>query len=221
MDKRDLHSSSIGIFTDDSSEGVHLELSLLSFRDIYASWNSFNVQVDRQRTIRIHRSRSLRSHIGFLCLDLCFFKAGNLSHIRDCKLPIDGFDDKTVLKFYSYCFAESDDLALRLESIRTTLRPVLRPSLESFGLGVAVAGVTFGDILTSDVFSDKVTFPFRALKSDMIVFFAMCLSFGYHDHKGHGNNGNQDTCDDVRGESLAEYQGPDKNRCDRFEDSQY
>ena len=114
MDKRDLHSSSIGIFTDDSSEGVHLELPLLSFRDIYASWNSFNVQVDRKRTIRIHRSRSLRSHIGFLCLDLCFFKAGNLSLIRDCKLPIDGFDDKTVLKLYSYCFAESDDLASKV-----------------------------------------------------------------------------------------------------------
>ena len=79
----------------------------------------------------------------------------------------------------------------------------------------------FGDTLTSDVFSEKVTFPFRALKSDMIVFFAMCLPFGYYDHKGHGNNGNQDTCDDVRGESLAEYQSTDKNRCDRFEDSQY
>ena len=56
-------------------------------------------------------------------------------------------------------------------TIRITLWPVLRPSLESFGLGVAVAGVTFGDTLTSDVFSEKVTFPFRALKSDMMFFF--------------------------------------------------
>jgi hypothetical protein len=60
----------------------------LSFRDIYASWNRFNVQVDRQRTIRIHRSRSLRSHIGFLCLDFRFFKAGNLSPVSDRKLSV-------------------------------------------------------------------------------------------------------------------------------------
>ena len=68
MDERDLHSSSIGIFTDDSSEGIHLELKLLTLWNINAAWNRFDVQVDRQRTIRIHRSRSLRSHIGFLCL---------------------------------------------------------------------------------------------------------------------------------------------------------
>ncbi len=77
-------------------------------------------------------------------------------------------------------------------------------------LSVTAVGVTLGDD----------TFPFRTLKSDMIVFLAMRLSLGHHNHKGYRNNRNQDTCDDVGGESLAEYQCADKNSCDRFEDSQ-
>ena len=63
-------------------------------------------------------------------------------------------------------------LPLRLESIRTTLWPVLSAFSDTLGFGDAV-GVTFGDTLASDVFSEKVTFPFRALKSDMIVFLAI------------------------------------------------
>ena len=35
-----------------------------------------------------------------------------------------------------------------------------------------IAGVTLGGILVSVLFSEKDFFPFRALKSDMIVFFA-------------------------------------------------
>lgn len=85
---------------------------------------------------------------------------------------------------------------------------------------VAVAGVTFGDILISDVLSEKVTFPFKALKSDMIVFLAIPLSFGYHDHKGYGNNRNQDTCYDISCQRFSEDQCADQNRCDWFKDSQ-
>ena len=46
--------------------------------------------------------------------------------------------------------------------------------VDSLGFG-AVVGVTFGDTLASEVFSEKETFPFRALKSDMIVFLATIL----------------------------------------------
>jgi hypothetical protein len=48
--------------------------------------------------------------------------------------------------------------------------------LETFGFGGAAAGVTFVDIFASEPFSEKVTFPFRALKSDMIVFLATMLN---------------------------------------------
>ena len=37
-------------------------------------------------------------------------------------------------------------------------------------VGTAV-GLTLGGILASQLFPEKVTFPFRALKSDMTVFF--------------------------------------------------
>ena len=45
----------------------------------------------------------------------------------------------------------------------------------SMGLGAA-AGVTFGSTLASESLSEKVTFPFRALKSDMIVFLAIVVN---------------------------------------------
>ena len=66
------------------------------------------------------------------------------------------------------------------------------------GIAVAsgnAAGVALGETLMSDVLSEKITFPFRPLKSDMIVFLAMCLSFGYRNHKGHSYSRNQNTCD--------------------------
>ena len=66
--------------------------------------------------------------------------------------------------------------------------------MKSFGV---MTGVTFGDILASEVFSEKVTFPFRALKSDMIVFLAMRLSFGHCNHVGYRYYRNHDAGDDA------------------------
>src|SRR5574344_123810 len=53
-----------------------------------------------------------------------------------------------------------------------------------------------------------------------LVFLAIPLSFGYHDHKGYGNNRNQDTCYDIGCQRFSEDQCADQNRCDRFKDSQ-
>ena len=66
--------------------------------------------------------------------------------------------------------------------------------MKSFGV---MTGVTLGDILASEVFSEKVTFPFRALKSDMIVFLAMRLSFGHCNHEGYRYYRSQDAGDDT------------------------
>ena len=110
MDEGDLHSSSIGIFAYDLSEGVHLELQLLSLRNTCASWNRFNVKVNGKRSVRI-KCYLLGFSASLLLLDLRFFKTGNLRLISNCKLSVGRFDDKTIFQFYSHSLAKSYDLA--------------------------------------------------------------------------------------------------------------
>ena len=93
MDEGDFHPPPVGILADDSSEGIHLELQLLTLRNTESSWNCFNVQINGLRTVGVYRSRPLESHAGLLCLDLGFFEAGYLRLVCDCKLSVGRFND--------------------------------------------------------------------------------------------------------------------------------
>lgn len=67
----------------------------------------------------------------------------------------------------------------------------------------------------------RTTFcPVLSKSFDMMLFLAMCLSFGHHNHKGHGNYRYQDARDDVRRKCFSEDKSSDQNGRNRFEDSQ-
>ena len=71
MDEGDTHPSMVLVLSDDSSECIHLELKLLTLRNVSASWYSLNMKVN---------------HYGIVAAYKCLFLGGACLLMLDCRL---------------------------------------------------------------------------------------------------------------------------------------